>query len=77
MVAPAGNEADAGALLPLQLAQDMPAPDGLLAPLFHDLGTVEVGVVSTHRMGVGGSCSTMLGGRNQGFFPRQAQTITV
>ena len=66
VVAPAGDEADAGALLPIQLAQDMPAPNGLLAPLFHDLGAVEVGVVPTHRMDVGdSSCSTMLGGRNQ------------
>ena len=67
VVAPAGNEADVGALLPLQLAQDMPAPDGLLEPLFHNLRTVDFGAVPAHRMDVGdSSCSTVLGGRDQG-----------
>ena len=38
-----GNGADDRALPPFQFGQDLPAPDGLLAPLFHNLGTVEAG----------------------------------
>ena len=75
---PAGNGAD-DTPLPLQLVQDAPGPDGMLAPLFHDLGMVEAaGVVHgqsgvpMHRMDAGDSShstafgSSVQGGRDQG-----------
>ena len=78
MTVPAGNGAD-DTPLPLQLVQDAPGPDGMLAPLFHDLGMVEAaGVVHgqsgvpMHRMDAGDSShstafgSSVQGGRDQG-----------
>ena len=53
--------------LALQLGQEVPAPEGLLAPLFDDVATTEARVVQTHRMDAGDSSrSTAFGGQNHG-----------
>ena len=61
-----GQTAD-GPQLALQLVQEAPAPEGLLAPLFEDLGNAESRVVQMHRMDAGDSSqSTAFGGRDHG-----------
>ena len=61
-----GQGAD-GPQLDLQLVQEAPAPEGLLAPLFEDLGNAESRVVQMHRMDAGDSSqSTAHGGYDPG-----------
>ena len=64
--APEGQETGVP-LLALPPDQEVPAPEGLLAPLFDDVGTAEDRMVPMHRMDAGDSSqSTALGGYDPG-----------